>query len=377
MTNDLNASQNVKFELSIKKDTSPIVSSFGPFYKSSIKYFYSTNTSYTGIDISDQISTRLDKIIFKGSLKKTRNLTFNFNSDGTIQNVFMNYDSRIVNQPVDCEIVGTLPPRPICSLNPDKTKPLIEAIKGSNLDLIETAIECGANVNLADKNGCTPIMVAIDSGCGQNNPPYASVFAKTIEVLDVLASNGAFLDTADSAGETALIKAAKLNIANVYDTFIAAEANFDTQDKLGNTALMYAAFNGDANVVEQILDGNPDRKVKNKDGLTAFDIAKKWQKNSVIDLVRIADTTVLIEGKDDGTCSPLQIDLKVGQVVDLTLKATDKMFKFDSPGLGLDLMADRNSLAKKTFPVVSKGTFKFTCGFHGSNKPSQGAIIIQ
>lgn len=377
LTNDANASENVKFELVIKRDNSSITSNFGPFYKSSIKYFYSTHTSFTGIDIADHVSTRLNKISFLGSIGKSRNLTFNFNPDAAIQSVFMNYDSRIINQPVDCEISGALPPRPVCSTKPDKTAPLIEAIKAANLDLIETAIECGANVNLADKNGCTPVMIAIESACGQNNPPYSSPFSKTIELLDSLSGNGAFMDTADTSGETPLIKSSKLNIPDVYDTFIAAEVNFDAQDRLGNTALMYATFNGSPWVVEQILEGNPDRKIKNKDGLTAYDIAKKWQKNSVIDLVRIADTSLLVEGKDDGTCTPLKIDLKMGQVVDLTLKATDKMFKLDSPGLGLDLMADRNSSAKKTFAVPSKGTFKFTCGIHGSNKPSVGTIVIQ
>ena len=67
LTNDINASENVRFELIIKKDTNPVFKDFGPFYKSSIKYFYKTNTSFTGIDITDHISLRTNKIIFKGN----------------------------------------------------------------------------------------------------------------------------------------------------------------------------------------------------------------------------------------------------------------------------------------------------------------------
>lgn len=377
-TNDINSSENVKFLVEIKKDKSPITKNFGPFYKATIKYFYSTNTSYTGIDIADRVSTKLSKITFYGSLEKTRNLTFNYNSDNTIKDVVMNYDQKIINQKLDCEISGELPARPVCTEDVNKTAKLIQAIKSSNIDAIETTIECGAQVNQVDQNGCAPIMFAVDPTCGEQNPiHYISPFGKTSLVLDTLAANGAFVDTADNKGETPLIKAAKMSIENVYETFIALESNFDSQDHLGNTALMYAVVNGNQNIVEQILEGNPDRRIKNNSGQTAYDIARQWQKESVIDLVRIADTSVLIEGKDDGTCSPLKIILKQGQVVDLTLKATDKMFKLDSINLGLDLMADRNGQAKKTFALANKGTFKFTCGFHGANKPSNGVIIVQ
>ena len=378
MTNDVNASENVKFLVEIKKDKSPITKDFGPFYKSTIKYFYSTNTSFTGLDIADHVSAKINKITFNGSVSSARNLTFNYNTDGTIQNVVMNYDDRIMKQLLECEISGSLPARPVCTEDIDKTKSLIQAIKSSDIDSIETTIECGANVNQVDKNGCTPLMFALDSTCGEANPiHYTSPFAQTAQVLDTLTSNGAFVNTTDKQGETPLIKASKMNIQNVYDTFIALEADFDAQDKLGNTALMYAVLNGNDQVVAQLLEGNPDRRLKNKSGKTAYDLAKQWQKESIIDLVRIADTSVLIQGKDDGTCSPLQINLKQGQVVDLTLKATDKMFKLDSAILGLDIMADRNSTSKRTFSLENKGSFKFTCGFHGANKPSEGLIVVQ
>ena len=376
-TNDINASENVKFLVEIKKDKSPITKNFGPFYKATIKYFFSTNTSYTGIDIAERISKKINKIVFLGGLEKNRNLTFNYNNDNTIKDAVMNYDQKIINQIVNCEISGQMPALPVCNENMDQTIQLIQAVKSSDIDAIETTIECGANVNQVDKNGCTPTMFAVDSACGEVNPlRYSSPFAKTSLVLDTLAMNGAFVDTADSRGETPLIKAAKMNIANVYDTFIALESNFDAQDRLGNTALMYAVLNGNEDVVDQILEGSPDRRIKNNSGQTSYDLARLWQKESIIDLVRIADTSVIIEGKEDGTCLPLKIILKAGQVVDLTLVATDKMFKLDSPNLGLDLMADRNSEDKKTFALENAGTFKFTCGFHGA-KPSDGIIVVQ
>ncbi len=376
-TNDINVSENVRFELTIKKDTTPIFKNFGPFYKSSIKYFFKTNTSFTGIDITDHISLRTNKIIFKGSFGDSQNLTLNYKTDGTFENAVMNYNTTIMNQPVQCQISGELPQRPVCSEDIDKTQSLLDAIRSTDFDMIDTAIECGANINLADKNGCTPLMIAIDLTCGQKNPVhYISPLAKTVQLIDALANNGAFVNTADIKGETPLIKATKLGLTDVYETFVALEADFDAKDQNGNTPLIYAVQTQNENLIEQLLEGNPDRKIKNNSGQTAYDIALKYKKESIIDLVRIADAQVLIEGQNDGTCTPLEIHLKQGQVIDLTLKATDRMFKLDSSILELDLMADRNDVAKKTFALNTKGIFKFTCGYHGANKPVVGLIKV-
>ena len=379
LTNDENASENVKFQLEIKKDKSPITKDFGPFYKATIKYFFSTGNSYTGADIADKVTSKTNKVTFTGSLPEARNLTFNYNADGSLKESILNYDKKIINQPVQCQGTLVLPQRPVCAGDKDKNKVLLQAIKYSNeISEIENAIDCGAEINKSDKNGCTPIMFAIDPACGENNSvTYSSPFRKTAKLVDTLASNGAFVNVADVKGETPLIKAAKLNTPDIYNTFIALEAEFDAQDKLGNTALMYAVRVGDEWSIEQLLDGNPDRKIKNKAGLTAYDIAKNIGKESVMDLVRIADTAISIEGKEDGTCTPLKIDLKVGQVVDITLKATGKMFKFASQSLGLEIMAESNSSAKRTFSATNRGQFKFTCGFHGANSFSEGTITVQ
>ena len=142
-------------------------------------------------------------------------------------------------------------------------------------------------------------------------------------------------------------------------------------------AIHYAAKNGNVRIVEQILEGNPNRAMKNKSGKTAYDYAKANSNETIMNLVRVADTSITIQGQEDGTCSPLEIKVKEGQVLELTLAATEKMFKLDSKALGLDLMADRNGLAKLTIPLEKKGIFKFTCGFHGAGTPSEGTLTVE
>lgn len=379
MTNDVNASENVKFELQIKKDDkNPIFKDLGSFYKSTIKFYYTSGRVFQGADISAEVSTRPNAIVFKGSVPGQRNLKLSFKADGSIDTAVMTYDSKISAQAVQCQVVGSLPDRPVCGQPPESSEQLLQAIRNSDINAVETAIECGANVNLADVNGCTPVMLALEPMCGQKKSlPFKSATGKIVGVVDTLTSNGAFVAVADKNGETPLMKAAKMGVTDVYETFTALEADFDAQDNLGYSALMFAVLNGDAWIIEQILEGNPNRSLKNKDGKTAFELATNLKKDTVADLVRIADLEVVVEGLENGSCTPLLINLTEGQVVDLTLVATDRMFKLDSAVLGIDLMADRNSKAKRTFAASAKGEFKFTCGFHGGNQPSEGVIVVK
>lgn len=350
------------------------------FYKSIITYTLPDGSILKqGIDLNGKPRTKINKIIYSGSLSDNY-LELSFGNDGSLQSSVLNQGLKgMIKLPVQCELGGSLPERPVCTEDIDKNKSLLSAITNSgNLDEIDTAVACGADVNKADKYGCTPLMFAVDSTCGHpENIHYQSPFAKASQIIDYLIENGAFVVGTDKQGETALIKAAKYGLRDVYSSFVAAEADFDAQDSLGNTALMYAVYNGDAWTVEQILEGNPNRTLKNKKGQTAYDIAKTLDRTEIADLVRNPDTSVLVTGKPDGSCSPLQISLKQGQVVEFALKASDKMFKFDAKTLELDLMAEANTQVKKIIMLQNKGTYSFTCGFHGGAQASQGKITVQ
>lgn len=347
-------------------------------YKSIIRYTMPDGSHRSnGIDLNEKPHSRLNKIIY-GGLTATLELTFS--ASGSLQSSILNSPLSAFHMlPINCSIQGKIFDRPMCAKETELDKSLQKAIALQDIDLAETAIECGANVNNADKNGCTPLMFAIDENCGAHgNLSYVSSIYNPQKMMDSLIGAGAFVNIKDGKNETPLIKAAKLDISDVYDSFIASEADFDAQDNQGNTALMYAAMNGSTGVTSQILEGNPDRRLKNKLGQTAFDIAKVRQKESIINLVRIPDLTVTIEGQADGSCLPLTIEIAQGKVVEFALKATgEKMFKFDSSALNLNLMADTGRTAKQVTTADTVGRFTFTCGFHGSNAAKQGEIIIK
>ena len=287
---------------------------------------------------------------------------------------FTHAPQQLENIKVKCDISGNLPKPPACPSNPSKA--LLSAMgTAEELDDLEFLLQCGADANILNSRKCTPLMLAIDPECYPDGG-NASI-GDTHALINLFLENGAFVDLQDVKGETALMKAIKNGLQGPYTSFLAAEADFNLRDKAGNTALIHAAFGGNKWIIEDVLDGNPDRRARNRSGQTAYDVAKQWYGQDVADLVRVPDTTVTVSGKPDGTCNPLSIEFPMGKTVEIVLVATEKMFKMDSRSLGIDLMADRSSSAKQVMVPSTRGTFKFTCGFHGSASPSEGTILVK
>jgi plastocyanin len=300
--------------------------------------------------------------------------------NGVIKKNSFTHDLYFANAELDCKITGQFPSAPSCGKSPSEV--LVDVLREGRsyqtLRALNYQLACGADVNFTDKYGCTPLLYVMDQYCGGNTTPAAHTITDLPQLVDRLISEGAFVDIIDpKKNETALLKATRLGVRNVYDSFIAAEANFDFQDNDGITPLMWSSYLGDDWTVKDIIQARPNRRLKNKKGQTAFDIATHWQKESVIDLVRIPEVTVEIVGVSDGSCAPLKIEANEGQTIEIILKATDTMFKFDAAELGFDLMAARNENTSQIMKLDTAGTYNFTCGIHHASQFSTGQIIVK
>lgn len=300
--------------------------------------------------------------------------------NGVIKKNSFTHDLYFANAELDCKITGQFPSAPSCGKSPSEV--LVDVLREGRsyqtLRALNYQLACGADVNFTDKYGCTPLLYVMDQYCGGNTTPAPHTITDLPQLVDRLISEGAFVDIIDpKKNETALLKATRFGVRNVYDSFIAAEANFDFQDNDGITPLMWSSYLGDDWTVKDILQARPNRRLKNKKGQTAFDIATHWQKESVIDLVRIPEVTVEIVGVSDGSCTPLKIEANEGQTIEIMLKATDKMFKFNAAELGFDLMAARNENTSQIMKLDTAGTYNFTCGIHHASQYSTGQIIVK
>jgi ankyrin repeat protein len=88
----------------------------------------------------------------------------------------------------------------------------------------------GANPNIADKRGATPLMLASQIGF--------------VEAVNALAQSGAKVDTPNNTGETPLISAVHRRDIAMLRVLLLSGANPDRADNSGRTARDYAALTG-------------------------------------------------------------------------------------------------------------------------------------
>ena len=100
----------------------------------------------------------------------------------------------------------------------------------------------GANPNIADKKGVTPLMLATQLGF--------------VEGVDALASRGARIDVANDAGETPLISAVHRRDINMMRILLKAGANPDRTDNSGRSARDYAQLDGAGSVLLGEIERN-------------------------------------------------------------------------------------------------------------------------
>ena len=106
----------------------------------------------------------------------------------------------------------------------------------------------GANPNIADKRGVTPLMLASQMGF--------------VEAVNALAQSGARVDTPNNTGETPLIAAVHRRDIPMLRVLLLAGANPDRTDNSGRSARNYAALAGNQilSEIERLADSSPGAK---------------------------------------------------------------------------------------------------------------------
>ena len=118
---------------------------------------------------------------------------------------------------------------------------LLEAVKTQNLNLLEAAIERGANVDYADSKNKSVLMYACEK--------------QKYELIAKLLEKGANACSRDIRGTTPLMYATKYcDNQMIVELLTDAGGNLNDVDKEGRTLLMYAAENNSDIMVRYLLD---------------------------------------------------------------------------------------------------------------------------
>ena len=179
----------------------------------------------------------------------------------------------------------------------DGITPLIRAIKKGEgkLDIAEYLVDKGADVNARSERGLSPLVAVID------DIPYARPREWKQECIDFakfLVERGAEINTVDERVNIDMI----LRSGYFYrrDTLVSGldetlfyiltneDAYVDERDDYGTTALMRAAAGGQADVVEILVDMGADVKAKSDEGKTAMTYAKEYGYAEIAKLLRKA-----------------------------------------------------------------------------------------
>jgi len=201
----------------------------------------------------------------------------------------------------------------------------VTALHWAVTDIAKTRmlLDAGADVNAVSQLGRTPLLVA-------------AAAHESRDVVRLLLSKGASVNTSDTIGITALIAAANADNFDVATMLLAHGADVHAKARSGepSTALMNAAANGNARLVEALLARKPDLAVVSADrtftgrhgpvrfgGLAALHAAITGGNPDVVEMLLKAGAPV--NAKDVRGMTPLMwaiaTDRPVARIVSLLL----------------------------------------------------------
>jgi uncharacterized protein len=129
-------------------------------------------------------------------------------------------------------------PEPIIYEITELGKQFIKASENGNLEIVKELIDKGVDLNVRNKKGKTPLILAAWNGY--------------IEISKLLIENNADLNVQDENGVTALILAAREGYTEISKSLIDNGANLNIQYEQGKTALYIAKIKDRSVIVEML-----------------------------------------------------------------------------------------------------------------------------
>lgn len=150
------------------------------------------------------------------------------------------------------------------------TTPLLRALDGNCDRIVKDLLAAGADCNLPDADGTTPLMMAAQRD--------------NLENVKVLIRRGADPDVVnENERQGALVFAEDWEVIRFL---VASGANLEIRDDSGETPLAVAARIGDERKAEILLDLGADPRAKDDRGLTPLELAKEGKHKSIVELFR-------------------------------------------------------------------------------------------
>lgn len=180
-------------------------------------------------------------------------------------------------------------------------------IAGSNgdSDLADLLLEIGADINVPDKNGVTPLMTAIAQGkidfvgwatdqdprCALardskgRTPLHYAAFHKVQECVEMIIDCGVNVDCRDFDGNSPLFYAAASGHLQTFNKLIENGASPRMPNKKKYTPLHFASINGHLNIIERLFELKCPVNSKGIDGRTPLHVAAHNGKHHICQIL--------------------------------------------------------------------------------------------
>ncbi len=166
---------------------------------------------------------------------------------------------------------------------------LLIALYRNDIAIAKNLINQGADVNVRDKNGFTPLHITTSRGqidmtilllkkgadvnASDNNgltPLYISASLGQIDMALLLINKGALLNPKDRNGYTPLHIASSLGHLDIVQLLVSKGASIDVQNRQGNTPIHEAAYRGHQTIVVFLLKKGGDIFAKTNNATTVL-----------------------------------------------------------------------------------------------------------
>ncbi len=182
---------------------------------------------------------------------------------GDYQRVESLIDSGVnVNTLIDNQLVSPLP-------HNYSTTALTMAVETTfDPKMVQLLIEKGANVNVKDSLGNTPLLQS----------QHLEFHSENLEIIELLIENGADLDILGSGSKTILHKVIRNGNLKTAELLLNSGANIEARSGQGNTPLWTAAWHGDVDAVRLLISLGANIHARGHTGLSISD-----QNNAIIE----------------------------------------------------------------------------------------------
>jgi len=249
------------------------------------------------------------------------------------------------------------------------------AVRVLDLPAIKALIKSGANVNVPDEDGMTPIFRARDlatvqfllkAGANVNaetpdgwTPLLWHMISKNDEasrIVEVLISSGARVNQRNDEGDTALMIAADDGNNEIVRLLIKAKANLNIVNKDHNSALMIAAMRRNNEIVRLLIKAKANLNIVNKDHNSALMIAAgQYGSNEIVRLLIEAKANLNIVDKDHNSALMIAAYHGNNEIVRLLIEAKANLNIVDKDHNSALMIAARKGASKTVELLIAAG----------------------